>query len=222
MMITDKCQWVKAWIGTCNKPCTPGEFCEEHSGRSCAGCGRGATRECDQTIGAFVCGSDLCDECHHTDPMRMAHAPKKGNPKPMTRLMAHLDEIERLNKVRAPWCREWSLMLDWIQAQIVEGLGDPNRYTLQRRLADPGFPVLELTLAFIPGRFRFAAVEAAKDEEGGEGGAFIFYGDTAVHLYEEEGKWRISEKEGLPDTELTGDTLADALMWQINKMQEPT
>ena len=57
------CIFIKAWIGECRKPTVDGEtVCEEHSKEKCQ-CGEQATRTCDETMGAFVCGAPTCDDC---------------------------------------------------------------------------------------------------------------------------------------------------------------
>lgn len=61
-----KCKFELAWVGKCNKPTVRGsEMCEKHAGIECCSCGQPATRECDETLGPFVCGFPLCDKCEH-------------------------------------------------------------------------------------------------------------------------------------------------------------
>lgn len=58
------CSYSLAWRGPCGKDVVPGEdYCQEHIDKKCSVCGCQATRECDHTMGAFVCGSALCDNC---------------------------------------------------------------------------------------------------------------------------------------------------------------
>ena len=45
------------------KKLTFDEFCEEHEGLACSGCGEQATTGCDY-CGQFVCGAPLCPRCH--------------------------------------------------------------------------------------------------------------------------------------------------------------
>lgn len=55
------CTYDKPWTGTCGQ-----EDCAEHKDAKCKSCGAPATRGCDQTMGPFVCGAHLCDDCEHT------------------------------------------------------------------------------------------------------------------------------------------------------------
>jgi hypothetical protein len=57
------CNFIEAWIGKCKNEGDP--FCEKHTGKVCKSCGEVATSNCDETMGAFVCGSDLCANCEH-------------------------------------------------------------------------------------------------------------------------------------------------------------
>lgn len=61
----DKCKFVRAWIGRCNKPVVSSCLCEEHAEIKCCSCGSLATHDCSET-GQFVCGAPLCDDCEHT------------------------------------------------------------------------------------------------------------------------------------------------------------
>ncbi len=62
------CQWSKAWIGRCqNKAVDCNAFCEEHIGKICSGCKEVAIRDCEDTVGALVCGCNLCHKCIHLD-----------------------------------------------------------------------------------------------------------------------------------------------------------
>lgn len=60
-----RCLFSKAWIGRCNEDALDGGYvCEEHAEKKCS-CGRQAIRDCDATVGAFVCGRLMCGECTH-------------------------------------------------------------------------------------------------------------------------------------------------------------
>ena len=64
------CKFIKSWIGPCKKETVNGtDYCEEHEGLQCF-CGNQATYDCMETVGAFVCGMNLCPECEkdHTSP----------------------------------------------------------------------------------------------------------------------------------------------------------
>ena len=60
----NKCKFIKAWIGNCNRTSSD-SFCEEHEGIACVNCREQATHECEETMG-MVCGAPLCDDCEHT------------------------------------------------------------------------------------------------------------------------------------------------------------
>lgn len=81
--MSNKCQFDKAWVGKCGKPVEEGEeYCEEHLGLECDSCGNQATHSCYETMGAFVCGAPLCDDCEHkifadgTNGGKIAHVKK--------------------------------------------------------------------------------------------------------------------------------------------------
>jgi hypothetical protein len=60
-----KCNFTKAWIGTCNNKTFIHSFCPEHRGIKCVICGEQAVKECHHTYTQFVCGQPLCgkQEC---------------------------------------------------------------------------------------------------------------------------------------------------------------
>lgn len=78
------CNFIEAWIGECRKEGDP--FCEKHAGRVCASCGEVATRNCSETMGAMICGADLCRNCEHelnqfgTNGMISKHCRKDAQP----------------------------------------------------------------------------------------------------------------------------------------------
>lgn len=60
------CQFTIAWIGKCNEPTVKNKkYCEEHLNVKCSSCEEQATHECPETMGPFICGYSLCDECEH-------------------------------------------------------------------------------------------------------------------------------------------------------------
>jgi len=60
------CKFTIAWVGECGNETIEGEdFCTEHFGLKCSSCGTQATHSCSETIGAFVCGALLCNDCEH-------------------------------------------------------------------------------------------------------------------------------------------------------------
>lgn len=59
------CGFDLAWQGPCKKPSTNG-WCTEHEKARCVSCSEKATRQCDATLGALVCGRSLCSHCTHT------------------------------------------------------------------------------------------------------------------------------------------------------------
>jgi hypothetical protein len=63
---TDKtCGFSIAWVGTCKTKTDGSGFCDEHKKVKCR-CGRQAIRECDATVGPFVCGFPTCGKCTHS------------------------------------------------------------------------------------------------------------------------------------------------------------
>jgi len=64
---SEKCCFVKSWVGNCNEHSNTTingkHFCKKHSQLKCSKCGKQATHDCEQTIGSFVCGTLLCDDC---------------------------------------------------------------------------------------------------------------------------------------------------------------
>ena len=69
------CQFDRAWIGPCDEPKQDpeGTFCKDHLGVLCS-CGEQAFRECDQTMGAFVCGAKLCKDARHEGGFSLRHS----------------------------------------------------------------------------------------------------------------------------------------------------
>jgi hypothetical protein len=59
-----QCGFDIAWVGRCKEPADTTGFCEKHKLEKCR-CGRQAVRECEATIGAFVCGHLTCGTCTH-------------------------------------------------------------------------------------------------------------------------------------------------------------
>ena len=61
-----QCSFVEAWIGRC-KNMTDGSYpyCSLHADKRCA-CGKQAKRNCEVTLGAFVCGQLTCGKCTHS------------------------------------------------------------------------------------------------------------------------------------------------------------
>ncbi len=69
------CRWMKAWIGRCKTEALEGDFCAEHSGKVCCGCGEIADHDCPETVGPLVCGQLLCAGCHHKNGWKFEHSP---------------------------------------------------------------------------------------------------------------------------------------------------
>lgn len=61
----DTCGFSIAWVGTCKQKADATGFCDEHKKIKCR-CGRQAIRECDATMGPFVCGFPTCGKCTHS------------------------------------------------------------------------------------------------------------------------------------------------------------
>lgn len=59
-----QCGFDEAWIGRCKEAADTSGFCAKHRAMKC-NCGRQAIRNCDATIGAFVCGHLTCGRCSH-------------------------------------------------------------------------------------------------------------------------------------------------------------
>ena len=60
-----ECQFDKSWVGRCKRPTSGKKFCSEHLQKKCYSCKEQATRDCEATIGAFVCGEMMCDKHSH-------------------------------------------------------------------------------------------------------------------------------------------------------------
>lgn len=60
--LAPKCGFSVAWVGKCENP----KPCAAHANSKCCSCSAPATHECFETMGSFVCGAHLCDECEHT------------------------------------------------------------------------------------------------------------------------------------------------------------
>jgi hypothetical protein len=59
------CQFDVSWVGRCKQPVSgESEYCAKHQGVTCR-CGKQAVRDCDATLGAFVCGTPMCGSCSH-------------------------------------------------------------------------------------------------------------------------------------------------------------
>lgn len=57
------CGFSKAWVGKCKERVAfPDDVCHAHSKIKC-GCGKQAVKDCEATIGAFVCGRPTCATC---------------------------------------------------------------------------------------------------------------------------------------------------------------
>lgn len=59
------CKFDIAWVGTCKQKAGPDGVCDEHRKIKCR-CGKQAVRECDTTMGPFVCGFPTCGKCTHS------------------------------------------------------------------------------------------------------------------------------------------------------------
>lgn len=59
------CGFLVAWVGTCKQKAGPDGVCDEHRKVKCR-CGKQAIRECDTTMGPFVCGFPTCGRCTHS------------------------------------------------------------------------------------------------------------------------------------------------------------
>jgi len=70
------CRWTKAWVGPCEEEALEDGFCFKHSGKTCVSCAGIANHDCPQTMGPFVCGCSLCDNCDHGDPRWFDHSLK--------------------------------------------------------------------------------------------------------------------------------------------------
>jgi hypothetical protein len=55
------CGFGLAWREPCENP----KPCSDHAELTCQSCGATATHQCDETMGPFVCGCNLCDDCEH-------------------------------------------------------------------------------------------------------------------------------------------------------------
>lgn len=62
--VNKQCGFDIAWVGPCKEPTDETGFCAKHRACKCT-CGKQAKRECEATIGAFVCGHLTCGKCRH-------------------------------------------------------------------------------------------------------------------------------------------------------------
>lgn len=62
--VDKQCGFDIAWVGRCKESADSTGFCADHQTRKCT-CGKQAVRECEATIGAFVCGHLTCGKCRH-------------------------------------------------------------------------------------------------------------------------------------------------------------
>lgn len=59
----------QAWRGPCGKETVPGgSYCPEHDKLKCGKCHNQAVRNCDVTVGPFVCGQLMCQEHNCSGP----------------------------------------------------------------------------------------------------------------------------------------------------------
>lgn len=61
-----QCKFIDGWRGQCENEAEPGdEYCIIHKDKKCCVCGEQATHSCEETMGGFVCGMPLCNNCEH-------------------------------------------------------------------------------------------------------------------------------------------------------------
>lgn len=63
--VDTSCGFSIAWVGSCKAKADETGFCDKHKKVKCR-CGRQAIRECDTTVGPFVCGFPTCGKCTHS------------------------------------------------------------------------------------------------------------------------------------------------------------
>lgn len=92
------CRYSLAWRGPCRAPVElEGQHCDDHQRENCASCGASATGECSETMGPFVCGQPICDNCEHT---LCSNGCNSGGERPPG-LDTHCPKSEQVFKV---WC----------------------------------------------------------------------------------------------------------------------
>lgn len=61
----DECVWFDGSLGrSCRRPVRKGQFCQEHYGLNCVGCGRQSVRGCSGSNRDW-CGAPICGNCDH-------------------------------------------------------------------------------------------------------------------------------------------------------------
>lgn len=61
----NRCKYILAWCGQCKNEKNI-DFCDEHLKHKCATCGKQSIKECEEDLGNFVCGAEICeDNCHN-------------------------------------------------------------------------------------------------------------------------------------------------------------
>lgn len=65
LQVRGQCCFDRDWMGPCKAAIVAGSlYCIKHHNQRCVSCMQQATHSCDITIGAFVCGMYLCDNCN--------------------------------------------------------------------------------------------------------------------------------------------------------------
>jgi hypothetical protein len=60
-----KCKYEVPYEGECGIETMNPNGCSSHRDARCCSCGAKATHGCTETLGGFVCGHHLCDDCAH-------------------------------------------------------------------------------------------------------------------------------------------------------------
>lgn len=69
-----KCAWDYFWVDCKKAAFGKSRFCIAHVDVKCRCCNAEAVRSCGETMGPFVCGTELCKDCYHSGVgMSMAH-----------------------------------------------------------------------------------------------------------------------------------------------------
>lgn len=86
------CIFDKGWGVKCGKPSTNG-CCSEHEKLKCTCCGKKATRNCPETMGALCCGAPLCNECTHS-PTGSSHVTQEVAEEQSKTILAEMEAVE--------------------------------------------------------------------------------------------------------------------------------
>lgn len=132
-MMMNKCKFNIAWRGYCNAE-TEGEFCSIHEGLKCR-CGQQANRECPETLGAFICGGLLCENCLSVNGLGfMNHQHFPANDVPVSKEIWIFRKVGETKFENYKVCDSEELAKR-VLSQVIEWL-DKKTFTVQHQSSD--------------------------------------------------------------------------------------